>query len=49
MFDDEAGMQKIVIRYVKNVSVSTGINQVLLGQEIFDDICEALIPRVDPN
>lgn len=42
-------MQKIVIRYVKNVSVSTGINQVLLGQEIFDDICEALIPRVDPN
>ncbi|WP_122588805.1 type II toxin-antitoxin system PemK/MazF family toxin [Pseudomonas viridiflava] len=42
-------MQKIVIRYVKSISVSTGINQVLLGQEIFDDICEALIPRVDPN
>ncbi|PYD08223.1 hypothetical protein DND58_24000 [Pseudomonas syringae pv. pisi] len=42
-------MQKIVIRYIKSISVPTGINQILLGQEIFDDICEALIPRVDPN
>jgi uncharacterized protein YifN (PemK superfamily) len=42
-------MQKIVIRYMKNISGATGVHQVLLGQEIFDDICEALIPRVDPN
>jgi uncharacterized protein YifN (PemK superfamily) len=40
-------MQKIVIRYLERISGSASIN--LLGQEIFDDICEALLPVIDPK
>jgi len=42
-------MQKIVIRYVQIINNSAAATLSVLGCEIFDDVCEALVPTVDPN